>query len=514
MGPVRAWLIAAAALLSPTLALAQAPVTSAGPDAVAVTIYRAPDRSPQDKLELGWLQGFALVTEKRRVAIPAGRAVVRFEGVAGRILPESAIITGLPDGVREKNLDAELLSGATLYARSLGRPVTIRRTLNGKVVEESAIIRSGPEGAAIIQTRDGFTAANCGPSADTLLYDGVPAGLSAKPTLSVETESTAAREVELTLSYLAWGFDWQANYVATMRPDGRSADLFAWLTLANGDVTGFPEAETMVVAGKIESGDEPERLETGAGDVSFRCYPSPMPFVDAIVAEDIGEMPAPLPAPAMAMSDQDIVVTGHRVNRMAVQEELGDLKLYRVPDRTTVAAMSQKQVALLDRKAVRVAVLHRNRISNDYLGGDPRLLLRAQNKQAEGLGLPLPAGPVAVFEPRGAERLLVGEGFTGDKAVNEEVEVELAASTQVRATLKELEAGTDEKGRDWQLLELSITNANPFPIRYEAEIAVDPERRLEKPSARLGRKNGRDLWSLEVPANGSRKLRYRLQEID
>ena len=38
---------------------------------------------------------------------------------------------------------------------------------------------------------------------------------------------------------------------------------------------------------------------------------------------------------------------------MAEQEELGDLKLYRIPEPVTVAAQSRKQVAMIDRKKVR-----------------------------------------------------------------------------------------------------------------------------------------------------------------
>ena len=47
--------------------------------------------------------------------------------------------------LREKNLDADLLSPRSLYARMFGRTVTLRRTLpgSGKVVEERAVIRSG-----------------------------------------------------------------------------------------------------------------------------------------------------------------------------------------------------------------------------------------------------------------------------------------------------------------------------------------------------------------------------------
>ena len=151
-------------LFGGTSALAQGVVTSPVPDSVSVSVYRAPERGSDEAMDLGWLGGYALVTEKRTVDIPAGRTTIRFEGVAAGLFPESAIVTGLPSGVREKNLDADLLSPRSLYARMFGRPVILRRTRpgSGEVREERAVIRSGPDGAAIVQTASGFEVATCG----------------------------------------------------------------------------------------------------------------------------------------------------------------------------------------------------------------------------------------------------------------------------------------------------------------------------------------------------------------
>jgi len=96
------------ALASPP-AGAQTIVSSAGPDRVAVTIYRNPQRPPDEAPNLRWLGGYALVSETRTITLPAGESEVRFEGVAGGILPQSAIVTGFPDGIVERNRDAYLL---------------------------------------------------------------------------------------------------------------------------------------------------------------------------------------------------------------------------------------------------------------------------------------------------------------------------------------------------------------------------------------------------------------------
>ncbi|MES2445339.1 MAG: hypothetical protein V4574_21135 [Pseudomonadota bacterium] len=515
MAPVRALigLLSAASALAGVPARAQ-PVTSPGPDSVAVTIYRDPDRSAADQPKPGWLRGYALITERRTITIPAGRAVIRFEGVAGGILPESAIVTGLPDGVREKNLDAALLSPGTLYARSLGRPVTIRRTREGKVTEERAVIRSGLDGAAVLETRDGIIAVDCEGS-EELVYDSVPAGLSAKPTLSVETDSTRAHQVTVTLSYLAWGFDWQANYVATMRPDGKSADLFAWVTLANGDVTSFADAETMVVAGQVnreDRGGGRSDLFRGGGDpIQFKCFSRPPPPPPA--------PPAPPSPPSAGFLDQDaIVVTGFRANlqssmavkRNVVREALGDLQAYRVPHPTTVASQSQKQVALLDRESVPVEVIYKTQLYGD-IPNRITITLRTRNREDKGLGVPLPAGNVAIFEPLGESRALIGEGSIDDKAVGEEVEIGVAPATQVT-----VEAVAAAKGKGWTDYVATVRNANPFAIRYESSVVVpgyNTNLRIARASPRLGRRNGEDVWSVEVPANGSAVLRYRVKEV-
>jgi len=198
--------------------------------------------------------------------------------------------------------------------------------------------------------------------------------------------------------------------------------------------------------------------------------------------------PAPPPPPeAMMAMAQDIVVTGAlRQRSMKVQQEdLGDLKLYRVPEPVTVAANAQKQVALLDKPRVPVALVYRADIDGD---GDAmvRLIVRAQNRTTDGLGLPLPAGKVAVYQPGGARDLLIGEGSVGDKAIGEEVEIEIATATGVVA--RTLDGVT------------TVTNANRFAVAFEGRFG-------ERPKGRAVRKDGRWIWAVTVPAGGTSVLK-------
>ncbi len=492
-------------LLLSTPLHAQPVTTSPAPDAVSVSIYRAPERGRDEAMELSDLRGFALVTETRRVSIPAGDGIIRFEGVAGGILPESAIVTGLPEGVVEKNQDANLLSPASLLGAATGRRVTLKRTARatGKVTEQDAVIRSGPDGQVVLQTPDGIEALRCAGIPETIVYNGVPEGLSAKPVLSVRTSSTRAATATVTLSYLADNFDWQANYVGTLAKDGKSLDLFGWVTLASADETSFARAQAMVIAGRLNRANMRRQREDTSQSVNLTCWrqgtTSDIPLSELERYADGAAYPPPPPPPAPMMeSAMAITVTGSRRAKAmtAVQEDLGDLKLYRIPEPVTVAANAQKQVGLLDKPRVPVTLVYR---ADVYGEGDApvRLTLRARNRTADGLGLPLPAGKVAVYQPGSDRPLLLGEGGLDDKAVGEELEIDLATATGVVARGASAEGGHQT---------LTLTNDNPYPVAFEAKLG---DRNLSGFTQKVRRKDGAWLWAVTLPANGGATLAYR-----
>lgn len=487
-------------------ALGQALVSSAGPEAVSVTVYRDPNRGADQPFRLRWLNGFALITEQRSVEVPAGEAVIRFEGVAGGIIPESAIVTGLADGVIEKNRDAWLLSPGSLLDASLGRRVHIRRTsrATGEVTEGEALIRSGADGAVVIETAQGIEALRCTGLPETLLYDEVPAGLSAKPTLSVRARSAAAGRATLTLSYLAMGFDWQADYIAELSPDGEHMDLFAWLTLANGDETGFTDADTQAVAGRLNREDQ-GRSAPQAPPLHLQCWPQ------GTTTSDLKSYLPPPPAPPPPMA---LMVTGSRVARAnlesaspvtvvtAQQEELGDLKLYRIPERVSVAAKSQKQVALLRHERVPVETVYRFQTRTMFGDHGAVPTVTTRNRREERLGVPLPAGSIAFFDQHQGRRMLVGHGFLADRAVGEDVEIAAGESIDVRVRWEELK---DDQGALTR--RITVTNAKPYPVRFEAQILGGGTRIVSR--TKLRERDGDPLWTVTVPANGSRTLTFR-----
>lgn len=510
-----ALLIAAAAAGSP--AAAQRIVTSPAPDSVDVTIYRDDGRGETEGFDRDWLGGYALVTETRRIRLPAGESEIRFEGVAAGLIPQSVIVTGLPEDSVERNRDALLLSPATLVDRSLGRRVHIRRRslATGRVREAEAVIRTGADGAVVLQTREGFETLRCTGLPETLIYNRVPPGLSARPTLSVRARARREVSATVTLAYLAGGFDWQANYVVNLSAEGDRADFFAWLTLASNDDTSFPNADVQAVAGRVNREDA-EAQEVEGPPLELRCWPhattSDIPLEEFRRTPLSPRIPPPPPM-AGVLGGESIVVTGSRMQQrdltsfspvMAItaeQEDLGTLKLYRIPIPVTVAANAQKQVALLQRAGVRTTLVHRQDVHSWRAGqlGPAERLLVTRNRAEEGLGLPLPAGPMLIFGERDGRPVLLGESRVGDRAAGEDVEIAMGTSSGVGGELR-VPAGQRRE------LELIVTNDRSEPIRYEAEFAGENEVRADVP---LERRDGRSVWAVTVPANGSATLRFR-----
>jgi hypothetical protein len=514
-------------------ATAQQAVISPEPEAVSLTIYRDPGRGNQP-IDANWPSGYALVTETRTITIPAGESLVRFEGVAEGLYPESAIVTGLPKGVREKNRDARLLSPTGLVDAYLKRQVTLTRTdkATGAVREQKAMITAGPNGGVILQTGDGFEALRCTGLPERMGYGGVPAGLSAKPTLSVITNSEKAVTATVTLTYMAAGFDWQANYVTQVSPDENAApgsvgkskvDVFAWMTLANGGNQSFLKANTMAIAGKPnrESNAAPPRA-TGAG-LTLRCWPAQrtheVPFRPQ--KQFPWAQPTPEPEEDYAESGEEIVVTASKRRgnfaqdvplsitaiTVAELEDLGDLKLYRIPEPVTVNAKGQKQVAMIVKPDAKFDRYYSLQVDGpDDIELDESvpmsIYLKAENKKEKGLGLPLPSGQAMIFENSPYGPLLAGEAQISDRAIGDDVKLYVGQSPDVRMIVKQVSDRRYQKG-----YKVTVSNARNEAVNVEVEI---PYELRGKPKS-LSKIDGVPTWKATVPANGEVDFTYTLK---
>lgn len=499
-------------------AWAQTVVDASAPLSHAVTIYRDPERRPDAAMSRNWPRGFAMITERRQVTLPPGRSTIRFSGVAEGMVAVSAIVTGLPGGPVEQNRDANLLGPAALVDGTLGNRVTLTRTdpATGQEHAEEAIIRTRADGGLVVQTEEGFEAVRCSGLPERLSFDRMPEGLSPQPVFSIEVADTAGGTYDVELTYLSWGFDWQAHHVAVLTPPGQRAEeagdlslaLTSWLTLLNDNGQSFPDAELLAVAGTLNITSDFRQLASPprARPLNLTCYP----LGSTAQGSEAFELrapppPPPPPPPAPALVASDITVTGARIAMLAQEEELGGLRLYRVPDPVTVAARGQKQIAFQQRDGIAAKLIYHGTCLPDWASDTARpfaMRLETVNDREHGLGIALPAGGLTLFEPSAAGDLLVGEEALPDRAAGQALGVALADSTQVFLTCRQ-----GRVRRRTQQMTATISNAGLTSVRVRLE--------LYRPS--LGRvtglrgtllKNGMTVVEQVIPAGASRRLRW------
>jgi hypothetical protein len=384
----------------------------------------------------------------------------------------------------------------------------------------------------VFKTAQGIEALRCSGLPETFDFEPVE-GLSARPTLSVLVRTPTEVTRTVTLSYLSRGFDWAADYTATLSADGSTLDLGAWLTLANSNGVGFPSAHTQVVAGRVnrEAGRAEVRPIDMGRPILARCWPrgttSDIPMQLTLAGLNVG---AGAPVPAMALralnkaSDalQEVVVTG-----TARQEQLGDLKLYRVPDRTTVASRQSKQVRLLDRSAIPVTMVYGADLAFEQseVPFPATRFLRTKNTAANNLGLPLPSGSVAVYRGQGPDRQLQSESTLRDLAVGQELEIGLGKSADVQVS-EVIETERVDPARTStiplvpgvlnlrsvrvsDIKRVRISNARAITIRFE--LRLPREDRLLRADHPAASKDGRPIFLLTIPPQGSVTVRFQTE---
>ena len=378
----------------------------------------------------------------------------------------------------------------------------------------------------------------CSGLTEGLSFDRVPEGLSPQPVFTIDTFSAEGGTHTITLTYLATGFDWQANYVASFaeasREKNRTLELIAWLTVANGNGQSFADAELMTVAGRINVTSDYEDLADPPRARPLRLTCFPLGSTSSGISPPPPAPPPPPPPPAM-MADQ-IVVTGLSAARVqmesamkvadveAGEEALGDLKLYRVPVPVTVAARSQKQVKFLSLGSVKGELVHTGLCAApmDPLVADVEL--RSRNTERNGLGRSLPQGNIALFEPSAHGPLLVTEDEMRDRAVGEDIDITLSRGHGAIYTCRP--AGwTDAQDRDgaiqafdtamatgqWASMEAEITNPGSEAIRFELTVGPASEITLRRASVKPAIYRGEQVLRLDLAPGANRRLQWQMR---
>jgi hypothetical protein len=527
-------------LAAPCFADEPVEVVSSHVESVSVTIYR---------------DLFALVTETRTVDLPPGAVTLSFEGVVETLIPESAVLANLDRTLEERNYDYDQLTPHSLIGKSVGKSVTVTRTLpgSGKVKQDRAVITSASAEGIVLRTDEGNEALHCSGLPEHMTFDEIPGDLHPKPKLSVRLAAGTGGARTVRLSYLAHGFAWSSDYVARLDAMGKRMDLRGWVTLRNFTNANLRGANVQVVAGRLHLLDAGERGSSSVGDTDDYSGPGQLRRAREGRLEDLKQELEAEPdlAPriysvchtvalptfdrgeglqrfggdyAQEMGSIDeIMVTGARLSASAEREELGDYQLYRLPWATDLNARQTKQAVFLDKRGVKIERFYGFRLDVEDFRSDesavqPESILSFENRKSSGLGEPLPEGMFRLFESTPTGDLFAGEAQIDDHAVGTPVEATVAHAIDLQFDVV-VDRDTEEDRDGEEVAEIadvmvSVRSAKQVPVTVELRQSLDagmPNATIVNSNRRVGRKFGDFAWRFRVAANSADTLTYRLR---
>lgn len=471
------------ALVVSSLTLATLPA-QAEPQAIRSTL-----QDQQDIAVTIYNGNLALIKDQRRITLANGRNQLDLRDVSAEIRPETALLRNLSAAgslaVLEQNFDFDLLTPEKLLEKYVGRSVGIIKThpTTGAETIERAEVLSANQGV-VLKIANRIETGIPG----RIVYDDVPANLRDRPTLTVQLDSKRAGEQPLELSYLTSGLDWKADYVAELNAAEDKLDLSGWVTLSNTSGTAYQNAKLQLVAGNLNR-VQPER-----------------PVMVKAMRGEMMDMAASAPM---------------------VEESLLDYHLYTLERRTTIANNQSKQVALLSgtgipasKELVLRGADYYYQSSQGVLGEKlkPAIYVEFANKENAGLGMPLPKGILRVYKKDSAGHAqFVGEDQIEHTAKNEVIRLKLGEAFDITADKKQTDykklpnpaKGLSASESSYEIVlrnakkeKVSVTVQEPIPGTWKI---LQQSHASQKIDSRLVQ------WKIDIPAEGSATLNYRVQ---
>jgi hypothetical protein len=369
-------------------ALLIAAIASAQP---AITVYNS---------------NFGVVRDTVSLDLKQGISDVSYSGVTAQLEPESVILRD-PSGevalsVVEQSYRGDPVDQQRLLQMFEGQTIRFLKVVDGKEVIESGKIIRAP---SMITTKNQY-----GNPQQMLLepiievdgelqtrLPGVPLFPSLgddsvlQPTLTWKLFSDQNASVDAQLSYLTNGMSWKADYNLVLPEKGDAVTLTGWVSIENNTGKTFEDAKIKLIAGDVNKVEppQPQRRE--------KVY-------------------------AMAMADS--AGTPPQVE----EKKFDEFHMYTLPLATTLRDSETKQVEFVRAENVQTKKLYvYEGFKGHYYGGrndnqnygqntqpDVAIYRELENKDENGLGVPLPAGRMRFYRMDDDGQL----EFTGENTID------------------------------------------------------------------------------------------------
>jgi hypothetical protein len=401
----------------------------------------------------------ALVRDVRNIDLQRGTFDLSFMDIAATVNPATVHFRSLTEpsrvSVLEQNYEYDLLEPDKLLRKYVGRDVTLVRTrqVDGSTREEEVTAR-----LLSYNNQPVWKIGNeivTGLHADHIRFPELPDSLYTRPTLIWTLDNGGATRHRVEAKYLASKLSWNADYVLTVARDDKAADIDGWVTLTNGSGTAFRNAKLQLVAGDLN------RVRQSLNKM--------------LVADEMGRREVGAAAPM-------------------AQEAFSDYHLYTLGRKTTINNNETKQVSMLAGTGFPVAkryvvngqafYYHNANRPGAPIKDQVEVFYQFKNEVKGGLGMPMPAGTVRVYQADsnggvqfvGEDRidhtpkdevlnLKIGNAFDVvcernqvdfDKIASNVYEVEYAVTLRNRkATAVTVEVNEPLGGATWRMLQAS-----------------------------------------------------------
>jgi hypothetical protein len=430
----------------------------------------------------------ALVRDVRNLVLPGGNFRLKFMDIAATVNPATVHFRSLTDpdklGVIEQNYEYDLLEPAKLLHKYVGKEVTLIRSYqdNGTTKREEikATLLSDNNGQVWKIGNDIVT----GGYAESYRFPDIPANLYERPTLLMSLENSGPRKQQIEASYLAGNLSWNSDYVLTVARDDKAADLDGWVTLVNNSGTAFHNARLQLVAG------------------------------------DLNRLPAAINGRAdMAME----ALRSKAAAPQFQQENFSEYHLYTLGRRTSVEDKETKQISLLAGTDVPVQKIfvvngqnyyyHNRQNPGSPIKDNVMVFYKFKNDEKAGLGIPIPAGNVRVYQKDSKGGILfVGEDHIDHTPKDESISVHIGNAFDVVSERKQ----TDYKSISsnvWEMeFEITIRNHKDSAITVQVNEPIGGDWEMLNSSYKYTKTSAwAAQFNLPVDKNGTSLLRYRVR---
>jgi hypothetical protein len=477
---------------------ANQPATMTQPDSAmgsattmqAATIAQPATTTQKDQVDLAvtvYNSDVALVRDVRQVNLNSGVFFLNFVDVASSINPATVHFRSLSEPSRlsvvEQNYEYDLLNPAKLLQKYVGREITLVRkeqeNNTTKWVETKATLLSNNEGPVFRIGNEIVT----GMVVDSYRFADLPENLYSRPTLVWTLDNKGPREQRVEASYLTADMNWSADYVLTVGRDEKAADLDGWITLVNNSGAAYRNAKLQLVAGELHRATPP---------------PAPPPMAN-------GALMRAQTAPAFS------------------QESFSEYHLYTLERRTSIEEKESKQISLLNATGVPVEKFLLIEGQGYYFRspqglGNPipetvKVYYRFHNDTKGGLGSPLPAGTVRVYQADSKGNVqFAGEDRINHTPKDEEVKIYVGNAFDVVAERKQTDYRRLAKELSEEEFQITIRNHKDGPVTVEVREPVGGDWEMVNSNYKATKLDAATVgFTVPVEKDGSATLDYRVR---